>query len=90
MAKRSSKKLALTGSIVMERYQVKLSPAERRRFESDPDAFARRFLKRAGHKVNRVLLIKRAGVGYRQAANNWYHIVYPPIEHSGWICCCAD
>ena len=90
MARKSSSKLRQTGSIVMERYNVRLTSAQRRLFNADPDSFARRFLKKSGHEVRRVLLIKRAGVGYKRARDHWYHIVYPPEERSGWICCCAD
>jgi hypothetical protein len=89
----------------IETYDLHFEETEEqlREYRADPAGFMRRFLEQQGHRVNRIQFIRadeRPSHGRQETAGDSgpieqrmpdrnYHIVYPDIEASGWICCCA-
>jgi hypothetical protein len=82
-------------TLVMEEFQIDLSPEERQEFERDHVAFLRRYLPAKGLEVRSVSCTHRRGEaqarpGEAQAmatesplASGYYHIAWP--ERSAWI-----
>jgi hypothetical protein len=93
-----------TVDVRVEAYDLRIDETDEnlRAFEADPAGFMQSFLEQQGHKVNQIYFIRRnemmpatggerandRPVAQRLPDRN-YHITYPDIERSGWICCCA-
>jgi hypothetical protein len=93
MTKKLTGKLAPTGFVVMETYNVHLDiPVElQAAFEKNPEKFIRQFLRENGQKVNSVRVMKSvgktiSGKATRRRRDHWFHIIFPKNERSGWIC----
>ena len=91
--KQSSITTKVIGFSVLETHEITLdlNAEDEKRFADNAEEIIRRLLVAAGHEVNRVTLLKREQLPENaRLRDHWYHIVYPPNERSGWICCCAD
>jgi hypothetical protein len=93
--------LRRTGTIVIETFALDLSGV--REGKPDPEKTVREAAANEGIAVNRVHVLKQAEFaqlrqilglpndgGQASLRNQYFHMVYPPGEASGWICCCVD
>jgi hypothetical protein len=93
MLSKSSVKVQVTGVAVVETVDIRLdlNEEDREEFRKHPERVFRRLLEEAGQEVNSIRVLRKphTHLGEKPVQGS-FHLVYPPGEKSGWICCCSD